>query len=188
MVFTGSLQEPCKAELCCSSGLQHDVQGCSEIAAPDGDAPMAQGFPHGLPAFLLPWAICRMHGWEHRAGGSCEVRGGCSGHILCCYLNSFLGSIAKGAEIVCVACSSLESGTAEFSRESVVTKLVGQNSTGKLYWVLQREGNPASQKVENPGEIPMIASHPLQDVQGTNTRGTGLWTRACSNRTKGEDF
>lgn len=82
MVFTGSLQEPFKAQLCRSSGLQHGVQGCSKIAAPDGvtvnqlpstlvDAPMTAwlvGFLCGLPGFLLPWAIYRLRGLEHGEG------------------------------------------------------------------------------------------------------------------------
>lgn len=82
MIFTGSLQEPSKAQLCCSSELQQGVQGCSKIAAPDGgtvnqlpstlvDAPMTAwlvGFLRGLPGFLLPWAIYRLHGLEHGEG------------------------------------------------------------------------------------------------------------------------
>lgn len=41
---------------------------------------------------------------------------------------------------------------------------MGLNSTGKPYWVLQGEGNPASQAMEDPGEVSMVVSHHLQDV------------------------
>ena len=84
------LQEPFRAQLCCSSGLQCDIQGCSDIAAPDGDtpnqlqsalvdAPMSAWlvvFLHGLLPSLLLWSAgCVAQGEGEEAAVRCEDDG-----------------------------------------------------------------------------------------------------------------
>jgi len=106
MVFTGGLQEPYKAQLCCSSGLWCDVQGGSEIAEPDGDTPNQHqngavdalvcawlaGFLHRLPPSVLLWGCHPLSAGcvVQSEGGEADVR--CEGN---------------GADTSLAGCSSL---------------------------------------------------------------------------------
>lgn len=105
MFFTGGLQEPFRAQLYCSSGLQCNIQGSSEIAAPDGDT------PNQLQSTLVnAWMLAWLVGFLHRLLPSL-LPSGC--HLLSagCVVQSKGGEADvrcedDGADISLAVCSS----------------------------------------------------------------------------------